>query len=94
MTSSARAYPNGVSEYGTYGQSGNVWEWCADRFDTNYHGKRPTMDPPEPEAGSVRVSRGGGWRTGAPSYFRGANRNRLAPGNRGDNLGFRLVRTE
>jgi hypothetical protein len=40
--------------------------------------------------GSNRVNRGGGWNNDAVNC-RSANRNNDAPGNRNDNLGFRLV---
>jgi len=40
--------------------------------------------------GSNRVNRGGGWNNDAVNC-RSANRNRNSPGNRNDNLGFRLV---
>jgi hypothetical protein len=42
--------------------------------------------------GSNRVNRGGGWNNDAVNC-RSANRNHDAPGNRNDNLGFRLVST-
>jgi hypothetical protein len=42
------------------------------------------------ETGSNRVNRGGGWNNNAVNC-RSANRNRNAPGNRNDNVGFRLV---
>lgn len=41
--------------------------------------------------GSARAARGGGWNS-APQFARVANRSGSAPGNRGSNLGFRLVR--
>ncbi|WP_295590242.1 SUMF1/EgtB/PvdO family nonheme iron enzyme [uncultured Lamprocystis sp.] len=85
-------YPGGVSGYGTYNQSGNVWEWCADWYENGYYGKSPVRDPRGPEGGSSRVRRGGGWWGGDPVSFRGAIRYWYDPGYRGVGLGFRLVR--
>ena len=86
-------YPAGVSGYGTYNQSGNVWEWCRDWYDEKYYGKSPARNPGGPEGGSARVLRGGGWRSDDASGFRGASRVYDAPAGRGDLQGFRLVRT-
>ncbi|MCM8626277.1 SUMF1/EgtB/PvdO family nonheme iron enzyme [Accumulibacter sp.] len=90
-TSAVQGYPRGVSGYGTYNQSGNVSEWCADWYDEKYYGGSPRKDPGGPAGGSVRVLRGGGWGGGGPGGFRAANR-RLDPGDRNDNQGLRLVR--
>jgi formylglycine-generating enzyme required for sulfatase activity len=92
-TSPAWAYAKGVSGSGTYGQSGNVREWCRDWYEAGYYGKGPSEDPEGPEGGSVRVNRGGSWWDDDPSYFRGAIRLRYAAGPRYDIQGFRLVRT-
>ncbi|MBU3917118.1 SUMF1/EgtB/PvdO family nonheme iron enzyme [bacterium] len=42
--------------------------------------------------GSNRVKRGGSWNNN-PRNLRCANRNRNKPGNRNNNLGFRLLST-
>lgn len=50
-----KAYaPNG---FGLYNTSGNVWEWCADRFTADRPATR--TDPAGPPHGENRVLRGG-----------------------------------
>ncbi len=75
---------------GLYEVHGNVWEWVQDWFGPYPAGS--VTDPTGPERGAGRVYRGGGWGDFA-RYCRAAYRLASPPGNRYDDLGFRLVRT-
>jgi hypothetical protein len=77
-----------ANELGIYDMSGNVWEWCNDRY-----GDYPASAQNNPVgalSGSYRVSRGGSWGNRAGSC-RVANRNVNSPVDRDNFLGFRLA---
>ena len=74
---------------GIYDMSGNVWEWCSDRYDSNYYYISPPDNPQGPPSGSFRVFRGGSWGNSAQGC-RSALRNRSSP-FRFYRIGFRLV---
>ncbi|CCQ70981.1 protein of unknown function DUF323 [Crocosphaera watsonii WH 0402] len=61
--------------FGLYDMHGNVWEWCDSDYDNN---------------NSNKVLRGGSWGN-FPSYCRSADRSFYDPGNRTDDIGFRVV---
>ncbi|WP_421657875.1 SUMF1/EgtB/PvdO family nonheme iron enzyme [Leptothermofonsia sp. ETS-13] len=80
-----------VNTFGLSDMHGNVWEWCLDHWHPSYKGA--------PADGSAwltngddryRVLRGGSWYNN-PGNCRSANRNRNVPGNRNNNIGFRVV---
>ena len=78
--------------WGLHDMHGNVWEWCEDKWHSNYEGA-PTDGSPWLGGGdSNRVYRGGSWHSYA-SFCRSASRSNSSPGFRYNNLGFRLLMT-
>ena len=77
-----------ANELGIYDMSGNVEEWCSDRY--GHYSSSPQTNPVGPSAGSLRVSRGGSWED-TSMCCRVSDRNNNSSVNRDDNLGLRLV---
>ncbi len=83
-----------ANAWGLHDTLGNVWEWCMDRYGSYApHASEVQQDPSGPSAGGRRVFRGGSWGLAA-GYVRAACRDRVVPGVRYDDLGFRLARDQ
>ena len=66
-----------ANKLGIHDMSGNVWEWCEDKYS-------PTS--------TLRVLRGASWDyDGDPDYLLSSGRDRGTPGYRGNDFGFRCV---
>ena len=79
--------------YGLYNVVGNVWEWCLDWFDADFHRDGPRVNPAGPPRGTQRVMRGGSFLC-HESYcfrFRVPARSSNSPDSSTGNLGFRCA---
>ena len=60
--SGAKTHPVGSKKpnsLGIYDMSGNVYEWCSDRYDDDYYKKSPPTNPQGPAKGNKFIIRGG-----------------------------------
>lgn len=84
--------PDGVSPYGCFDMTGNVWEWCQDWYQGDYYKSSPASDPQGPLFGTSRILRGGSW-CREPRQLHVSFRTKDEPRNGGWDLsGFRCAR--
>jgi formylglycine-generating enzyme required for sulfatase activity len=79
-----------ANPYGLHEMTGNVWEWCRDRYG-NYEDPCEEGTGLRISAAPTRVMRGGSF-TGAATYTRSANRNHADHDHRTYDIGARPAR--
>lgn len=89
------SYPDGASWIGALDMAGNAMEWVADWWSDTYYAKSPANDPTGPDAGVIKIEKGGWW---GPADNAGAFVGRAAfrldedfPTYQDHHIGFRIV---
>jgi formylglycine-generating enzyme required for sulfatase activity len=85
------AFP--ANGYGLHNMTGNTWEWCSDWFSRDFHTRDRRTNPPGPQSGTHKTTRGGSYLCHA-SYcrrYRVSARNAVTPDSSTGNIGFRCV---
>ena len=76
--------------YGLFEMCENVHEWCSDWFAADYYRISPERNPPGPEEGTRKASRGGSWRHQI-KISRCSTRSSIPPEFKYADYGFRIV---
>ena len=96
--------PKGENPFHLSDMIGNVYEWCSDAWTAKLSDLPPDGQPYGPQRSRNRKQQDekvnapdralrGGSRSNGPRILRSAYRDRLGPGDRGGDVGFRLSRT-
>jgi formylglycine-generating enzyme required for sulfatase activity len=91
-TAPVGSFPGGASWCGVHDMIGNVWEWVADWYDSEYYANSPSENPTGPSSGTYRVLRGGSWYLPEHAATARAYRGNDLPFLSYGFLGFRCVR--
>jgi formylglycine-generating enzyme required for sulfatase activity len=79
-----------ANAFGLFDMHGNVWEWCADKWHSNYEVIPNSKDWVEGGDKESHALRGGSW-LNYPPHCRSACRFNNDPDSRYDHTGFRVA---
>jgi sulfatase modifying factor 1 len=90
-TAPVGSFPAGASPYSLLDMTGNVREWVADWYDSEYYAHSPAQNPTGPESGemNMKVSRGGSYAEGG-HHSRCTDRMPMKPDIRQEQIPYTL----
>ncbi|MBD3180513.1 MAG: SUMF1/EgtB/PvdO family nonheme iron enzyme [Candidatus Latescibacteria bacterium] len=94
--SGMKSYPVGrlnPNSLGLHDMTGNIWEWCWDRYDPDYYSVSPLENPLGPASGSRRLGRGGSWNVELADRCHTSERLGHNPTLKTPDFGFRICRS-
>jgi len=83
----------GISPYGVHDLIGNVWEWVADWYSSDYYSISPEINPIGPITGTYKIIRGGSWYGDSEGYLRSSSRNSVSLDHQSISSGFRCAKS-
>jgi len=86
------SFPQGASWCGALDMAGNALEWCSDWYGAGYYSACPQADPTGPDAGGMKVMKGGSFELSALDC-RPANRLYNIPGGWVEKFRYPTMRT-
>ena len=94
-TAPGESFVNGASWVGAMDLLGNVWEWVADKYSSQYYSSlmRGTINPTGPAGGENYVVRGGAWSINEVDHLSAAFRGGIEPDTAVEHLGFRCAKS-
>lgn len=94
-TTQVGIYTLSKSPYGLYDMAGNVWEWVADWYASDYYATYPVDSWPDnptgPDLGDKKVLRGGSWLDGWMQVRSAYRYSYFSPEDRSNVVGFRCA---
>ena len=92
-TEAVGSRPGGKSSFGPMDMAGNLAEWVADWFASDYYTNSPAADPTGPTAGLSKVVRDGYFASVDPAPMRSSARGAAKPDQALPSVGFRCARS-
>ncbi|MBP7432839.1 SUMF1/EgtB/PvdO family nonheme iron enzyme [bacterium] len=83
----------GISPYGVHDLIGNVWEWVADWYSSDYYSISQEINPTGPINGTHKIIRGGSWYGDSEGYLRSSSRNFVSLDHQSISSGFRCAKS-